>query len=160
MRIEALGSELDEGLRPAREALGELQFELGIGTAASRAYVLSRDPRFLEQQREASGRRDEVMERLMRIAPTLAPDIAASIAQLEEGMAKNDRLLEAYVAGAIPGGEYRELLLDQHRRLLAIFARVDEVESRLLAEIADRRARIERAYRLGTLAEIPLLFLA
>lgn len=159
LRIETLSREVDDVLRPARNAVSAIQFELGLQAAASRAFVLSGDPTYLRQLRESRMRREEAVERLMRLSSKLDPTIQEAFTQLEEGLAENDRFVDMISRGGISPGEFRILLPDQHRRLLASLERASGLERRLDEEIAGRRARHDRANLMGLLVEVPLLLL-
>lgn len=159
LRIETLSREVDDVLRPARNAVSAIQFELGLQAAASRAFVLSGDPTYLRQFRESRMRREEAVERLMRLSSKLDPTIQEAFTQLEEGLAENDRFVDMISRGGISPGEFRILLPDQHRRLLASLERASGLERRLDEEIAGRRARHDRANLMGLLVEVPLLLL-
>lgn len=160
VRIDALRREVDAGLRPARDALSDLQVDVAIGTAASRAFVLSGDPRFREEQRAARERRDEAIQRLLRLGPSLGPEYADRLAALDAQISQSDRLLDAILGGRISPDAFRELLPDLHERLLGILDLAVDLERRLTDEIAERRARHDSVYRFGLLAEVALLLLA
>lgn len=159
LRIEALSSELDKALRPAHSAVIQIQVEIALLAAASRAYMLSGDPVYLRQHREAEFRRDGAVERLKRLTADMAPDLREAISQLEAVMAESDRVVERLSRGELSPGEIREVLPEQQRRLVASLQQATGIAQRLTEEIADRRDQHDRAYLLALLVEIPLLFL-
>lgn len=158
--IDRSRARIDNELRPAREALAEIQSSLGIEAAATRAFILSGgDPTYLRQYVAAKAERVGAFDQLQRQTSTMDPEVAAAVERLEEGLAETDRRSSELYGGDLTLEDFLETLPTQHRRLVANIEHASVLEEHLLDEIRGQRIRHERLYRFGLLVDLALLLL-
>lgn len=159
-RLEELSEQLQEVIRPAIDALGEVRLELAREGSSTRAYLLTGSSEYAEKHYEARRRRAEAVQELRRLAVAIGPEVQSAVALLDEGMVASDRLQDSLFAGDVPPSAYRDFLPPQHRRFLAAMDHASSLDRTLRDRSDLARLRYERIYRLGLLVEYLLVGVA
>lgn len=157
---DGLRRDLDTRIRPARDAIDDLELSLARIGATIRAYQLTGSPAAAERYWQIRATEAQHLERIESLLRSSDPRIAADAARLEASVADWHGPHEALLAGRITGEEFTRMSEPGEPRYEQILRLADELDRELAAEADAIEARIVTAERIGGAVTIGLALLA
>jgi signal transduction histidine kinase len=159
-RVEELQEDVEVAAEPARALLAEVQYLLARQTSELRGYILTGDPRYIDDYLRFTSRERQIYPELEAHASRLSPEIVAYVVELRT---LSDQWHERLAVRGAGTGDFAEVRLDPglvqdlHLRILEAAGRA---ELAMRGAVFDRRQEIRDVERIAQIVYFLLIAVA